>query len=775
MDSCQCSPTPCQCFPSPAPGAPLHIPLVWVVRAIMLGSMQLQLFLVVFGARRYFSSNPVLRFVVWGAYLAADAVAISALGIMTHSIKNVIYGLWAPILLIHLGGPDSITAYSIADNELWTRHFFIMFYQVLIAGYVIYISRLEGRLLAASILLFIAGASKYFERTCALRSASNSQMVNSTNALYKFMQVEGTHDREDYNYVVMGEQRLRQIGIPKTGESTLWNSLVSDNAIVTIKKVFEQEGRLKTEKYIFCLSHALFKMYKRRFVSLSFHEGALPKTRIFFITERLNCEKVFGIIEMELKFMYDVLFSKSGSTAFSMCGIALRLLNTCFLAVAAYLVFFQLTKKPAHKTVTFVIISVALAVEIIQLCRIALSDWTMVYLICAHIKDFSRPKGGGWYTVQMINFLMNLLGHVRKLWKKYWKNKINQYSITDARGESLRFMLQRAKSNSFCRSLVPLYLRVCHMNEEDSQNELNSLKSFIFEIVKDKCTPEQDIKICRDRIYDPDEYLISKSFEVPQEQEEIQLEDTILAWHIATSICEARDQAKDLQQFKVAIMLSRYFVYLLLVHPNILPLHADIAVLSFIDLQVAIIEKPKDVSSWSIDMTANASGNDNLRRSIHLADLLMKRSERWDIMAHYWGELLIYVAAYNKAPLHAECIASGGEFISQVWALLGHLGCGEQSDTAVTKRKDTKIDQGYLAEKRREEDQRNKRAKEIKRRQEKKKEMTVQEIHRERSEEDQNMKDEEEKETTLKSFIEEDEKKKKLQGRLKSIIEDPLS
>ena len=30
--------------------------------------------------------------------------------------------LWAPILLVHLGGQDGITAYNIEDNELWKRH-----------------------------------------------------------------------------------------------------------------------------------------------------------------------------------------------------------------------------------------------------------------------------------------------------------------------------------------------------------------------------------------------------------------------------------------------------------------------------------------------------------------------------------------------------------------------------------------------------------------------------------------------------------------------------
>jgi hypothetical protein len=36
--------------------------------------------------------------------------------------KSKLEVMWAPILLLHLGGHDGITAYSIEDNELWNRH-----------------------------------------------------------------------------------------------------------------------------------------------------------------------------------------------------------------------------------------------------------------------------------------------------------------------------------------------------------------------------------------------------------------------------------------------------------------------------------------------------------------------------------------------------------------------------------------------------------------------------------------------------------------------------
>ncbi|KAH9310789.1 hypothetical protein KI387_025824, partial [Taxus chinensis] len=68
--------------------------------------------------------------------LSEDAVAVYALGTMTReSIHTRIFGVWAPLLLLHLGGPDTVTAYSTVDNELWKRHLLNMVYQVSVAIY----------------------------------------------------------------------------------------------------------------------------------------------------------------------------------------------------------------------------------------------------------------------------------------------------------------------------------------------------------------------------------------------------------------------------------------------------------------------------------------------------------------------------------------------------------------------------------------------------------------------------------------------------------------
>lgn len=89
--------------------------------------------------------------------------------------------VWAPILLIHLGGQDSITAYNVEDNELWTRHALTSLSQITIAIYVFYKSWSGGDtlLLLTAVFLFIPGVLKCLEKPWALHSASINSLVNS--------------------------------------------------------------------------------------------------------------------------------------------------------------------------------------------------------------------------------------------------------------------------------------------------------------------------------------------------------------------------------------------------------------------------------------------------------------------------------------------------------------------------------------------------------------------------------------------------------------------
>ncbi|GLJ13999.1 hypothetical protein SUGI_0223820 [Cryptomeria japonica] len=698
----------------------------WLVGILLLISMTLQLVLVILGAHRYHCSSGIFRVVVWGAYIAADAVAISALGNMMRSTGSGIHGIWAPVLLLHLGGPDAITAYSTADNELWLRHGFNMVYQVSVAIYVIYSSVLEGHALASAILLLLAGTTKYGERTLALWSASYSQIVKSCLPISKFIKERNVVQVR--GYVVMGEKKLQRMNEKKFEESSAEGSGIKagqevpsvegrdkeagreapssegrdmevgreapsmeaglkGRGIVTIEDV--KNANMVGRDYDLCLSHALFKMYMRRFVSLYFDEGDWEETRAFWF--ELDGKQAFRIVETELKFIYDVLFSKGSGIAFSRYGILLRLLNFLLVGAAGFMILRGREENEAQRTVTYVVISVALVVEVFQLCRIMASDWTRVRLICSRVDDIKHPLSHNVVkrlrisTLKVIEISVLVLGKVHNMigGDRYWSNEIHQYCIIETCLNRSRFVWKMTKFLPKADN----YITSWHTHKVSVPE---NLKDSIFQYLNFVCHPQKSVKLSREEIFNFDEDLLKDESEI---RDIMSLhenpEEVILVWHIATTICDKQRKPSEMTENEnekalLGIILSRYCAYLMVSRPSLLPVHPDTASNTYMQLVEQIMGKDHIRCSHP---TVLGSG-------IKLARKLLRKQEeqRWTLLAEYWGGLVISMAMYNKATFHAECVAGGGEFLSQVWVLLGHMGCGEQSDSAVKKKMESTMD-----------------------------------------------------------------------------------
>lgn len=131
--------------PAPAPAAmPSWIEL-WnesEIQIIVAVSFGLQVILFFFAGIRRYSVSSVLKVLLWLVYLLADVVATYALGHMSSSLsknssgEHQLVAFWAPFLLLHLGGQDTITAYALEDNELWQRHMLNMLREFLIRPFL---------------------------------------------------------------------------------------------------------------------------------------------------------------------------------------------------------------------------------------------------------------------------------------------------------------------------------------------------------------------------------------------------------------------------------------------------------------------------------------------------------------------------------------------------------------------------------------------------------------------------------------------------------------
>lgn len=208
----------------------------WEIHFLMLLSFSLQVFLFLFAGLRRRSTSRLLRTVLWLAYLSADSVAIFVLGhLAAHASHDLaaaghhqLLPFWAPFVLVHLGGQDTITAFSRQDNELWRRHLLNLVTQVAITGYVVAEASWppDGRLRAAMVLVFISGFFKYAERTVCLYFASPAKLRSL--AL----------NRLTYT--------LRRLGMQRQGNQSLWemNEATRERMIDTFNVMLKGSSRI---------------------------------------------------------------------------------------------------------------------------------------------------------------------------------------------------------------------------------------------------------------------------------------------------------------------------------------------------------------------------------------------------------------------------------------------------------------------------------------------------------------------------------------------------
>uniref|UniRef100_A0A0D9XGT7 DUF4220 domain-containing protein n=1 Tax=Leersia perrieri TaxID=77586 RepID=A0A0D9XGT7_9ORYZ len=177
----------------------------WQLRILVLGSLSVQWFLLVAGPMRKHTIPQWFRWCIWLAYISSDALAIYALATLFNRHAKASGGgcsdyssnggkeagileiLWAPVLLIHLGGRE-LTAYNIEDNELWLRHTVTLVSQVAVAVYAFsksWPASADSRLRASAILLFIIGVLSFCEKPWAFNRARVNRLAEAASSLIR--------------------------------------------------------------------------------------------------------------------------------------------------------------------------------------------------------------------------------------------------------------------------------------------------------------------------------------------------------------------------------------------------------------------------------------------------------------------------------------------------------------------------------------------------------------------------------------------------------------
>lgn len=665
----------------------------WELRAMVLISFGLQAILTLTGSWRKHSTSHILRIVLWLAYLSADSVATVSLGILSNNQEDspgdsvnpnyIITAFWAPFLLLHLGGPDTITAYSLEDNELWLRHLLGLVSQVLVAFYVFFRAWSNEVLNFLAIPMFIVGIIKYGERTWVLRSASKEHlresMIPDPGPSYaRYM--EEYISKEDEGFIV-------ELG-PAIEAPTAWKSSndaageVLDDSIQSVNCVLPGIGI--DNAAILKKAHSFFLTFKQLCVELvlSFHN--IKKSRTFF--QNRNPKQAFEIIEIELGFMYDTFYTRSVLVHSCLGGI-LRCISLS-LTVSVFLAFLFKEKqsyKGVDVAITYILLLGAIILEMYAVVVLLSSDWTALRL--------NKHKN------RVLELFYTAFSSIPLVKNKRWSNKLGQYNL-------ITFCLKAKPAKCiFLKKDLFIYRLLEKYRYQDSEDVSEELKNLIFTQLQQKSKSVSNFEACK-------QLCARRGAEVLQDAKCLnqlgwtivgaEFEQSILLWHIATDLCDHSDSSSrvNCENRNASRLLSNYMLYLLVMCPFMLPngigqtwfrdtcAEAE----EFFTERKFITDEEKAwpmLLEMSTEIPSEVKGDRSksvLFDACRLAKALQlledeenqDNGKKWEMMSQVWVEMLSYAANHCGWSNHAHQLRRGGELLTHVWLLMAHLGLTEK-------------------------------------------------------------------------------------------------
>ncbi|KAG5550013.1 hypothetical protein RHGRI_015097 [Rhododendron griersonianum] len=645
-----------KCVMDPIPALVRRLWDVWDLRLLVLLSLALQIILSVSGNRRKYISSPWISILIWSAYLTADWVATVALGKLSdaqgdYDNGNALRAIWAPLLLLHLGGPDTITAYSLEDNHLWMRHLLGLVVQLSVAVYIILMSWKHSWFSIMSILALVAGFIKYGERTWVLFSVS--------------------HDKS-------GE--IVPVGNVGSGSNLGNNNTLEDNNSIRA----------------LCIAQRSVKAFKE-FTRLYDIENNWLRWEMSL--EHDDISLFWNAIEVEMGLMFDLLYTKAPIN-FSKGGWVLRCFTfSCTVAVLIGLILRLVSTGEDgdkwHKVdivITGVLLVGALALEIYAIISLYLfSDWGMLWLI---------KHNRGKQVIQLRKKISWLF-----LPKQYRCKMMGQFDLLDHWLKKRTSVIEPDQGVEYSdqkafRRILGSLLGIKRWLEEYFKDMFNKyvhktadiVPSLLFDPILHccRCLTSPDLHPRRAVEEDP----------VWKEFFNASLEEQISRLYFATGICynletewDTHDAADDQnnrdgtvsQQHtmppsvsssswednrELCRTLSRYMMYLLVMRSSLLPIVASGDYVSdSIRCVAPNLGGARDARAackflWESDEFAT--------NGIVVKAKSIPKDERWDILKLMWVRMLCYAASKGQRNEHFRQLSQGGEFITFLWFFLPH-------------------------------------------------------------------------------------------------------
>ncbi|WRX27948.1 Protein of unknown function DUF594 - like 10 [Theobroma cacao] len=642
----------------------LSLWLKWELRAMVVLSLTVQLILIRYGNRRQFSgkSLKLVSFLVWTMYLFADWLATVALSTLLRSRREQLTSplviFWTPFLLLHLGGPDTITAYSLSDNELWPRHFFGLCFQVGVALYVYvkFWTLTVTVLTFMAIPIFIVGIIKYGERVWALFLASSKRFRKS---------VFSAPDANTFEF----ENDLLQE--PSQGDMKLEDYLKH-------KQIKERYKSLHRAFLLFQVFRPLFSDLKLRIYN--------PLSYIFELGN-VSAEEAFKMVKIELSFLYDLLYTKI-PIVISPIGVTLRCICLS-LTVSTLISFLIIVGKHGYSKVD-IGISYLLMVGAI---------FIEIYSAILHL---SSDHGILWFTRRNNRFLKAIGSKLVFMTRaKKGIQSMAQHSLLDYCLQPRKIKLAAVFNIFDQEDNLEKYF---HTNWKDVTPDL---KKLIYDHLLKRQKQHKDNNF---RYKNLSDLLDNRGYDVLEKKKivgdygwsvnDAEFTHSLLLWHIATDLVFSDDRQRhrvgNLGPYcQLSKLLSDYMMYLLFLCPAMLPEgignvrhhHTCIEAQNFCHKDTKIEDAVNgmfgiDVESRSFFIEMGSRRKSVFFEGCDIASQLQvlvsqfrwDHQEKWELIGDVWLDMLIYAASQCSWKEHTRQLQQGEELLTHVALLMAHLG-----------------------------------------------------------------------------------------------------
>ena len=656
----------------------------WNLRSCILLSLLLQAILLLFAFFRKRTRRKLLHGLIWVAYLLADWIAPVAIGLISKSEgigcdgkgdNKDLLAFWASFLLLHLGGPDTITSFALEDNEFWLRHLAGLILQVLATAYIFYQS-LPNRLCVPTIMVFLVGTIKYVERTRALFLASMNQfgcsVLPKPDAGPDFVEV-----MKMSSSMTLEQVETQVYGMPSS-------EVENPKRSYSIHKTFANGSESKAKRrplddmQLLQEAHLLLDKFKGLIVGLHISSKVRERSQDIFLT--ISAAEAFRLIECELNFMYEYLHTK---VVVVRCTFGYFLRFISFTLIVGALALFSIENQHEFHHVrkfdiilTYVLLGGALGLEAISVLMLILSDRTLLAV-----------KGGRSKLVDDI-FLK----------RSKWSKSVSQYDMI-----------------SYCWNDPPTWVytlanyvgaggvleKTTILRFSHSKRVCEGLEEFIFTELSFKSGNVKSIRAARDASSQRGGWALlqtSSYFKLKWSIGEYQYAESLLIWHMATELLYAQETKSSTEIDKsreTCKLLSDYMFYLLVMKPIMMaPVLGNWKIVLqdtcaeakrfFQNCPISNkVEACREINAVetkyrSVDVKGTVSKSVFFDGRLLAKDLSELEIDKWKLMSRVWVELMSY-AAINCGPnVHAQQPSKGGELLTFIWLLMNHLGLGTQ-------------------------------------------------------------------------------------------------